>query len=273
MSQLYQKCQQHSRLRFLNEYEQTLEKLRSEFGEIIVKHNSKGTLMSSMFFSDLWKVTTPAAKYLSNKRLELDINALETFGFTIQENAKWLKENQNALLLTDFWKQFVLTEYQRPLFDGRGTFGENQIWQELNKILHQIEREIDVLESEPIKVQQPPIATNNFIFNGGQNNLSLNNSTQTVNNGPDIQETIIKLVELLKASELPEDFKKDTMTLAETFAEESKAGQPSESTRKSLVEKLLVIKDPATTISAAINITSAVYTVSNHLFQLIHMYK
>lgn len=267
---MFQKCQQHSRLRFSNEYEQTLAKLRSELGEIIVKHVKNGTLISSMCFAEIWKIATTAARHLSNKRLELDIDALNKFGFTVQENARWLKENQSKLLLEDFWKQFVLTEYQKPVFNGKGTFGENQILNELKHILHQVEREIDVLESEPISVQQQQQSvTPQFVINGGQNNIAFGNSIQNINYGSDIQEAITKFVELLKESDLSKEFKEETINLAKNVAEQSKDGKPSESILKSFNEKLLAIKDPATTFSAVINVSTALYKTAAFLCERI----
>jgi hypothetical protein len=267
---MFQKCQEHSHLLFLTEYENTLVKLRSELGNIIVEYDGRNLLISSMCFSEIWKIATAAARNLSNKRLEFDIDALKTFGLTVQENGRWLRENQSKLLLEDFWKQFVLTEYQRPIFRGKATFGENQILNELKNILHQVERKIYVLESEPIQEQQQPytvIHAKNSQVNVANGNAIIN-ATQTVNNG-DIQEAITKFVKLLKESNLPEDFKEETIDLAEIIADQSKAGQPRKSIVKSLCDKLLFIKDPSITINAAIGASTGLYNIADNLYKLI----
>lgn len=262
--------EQVARLKFMTVYNQTLQQLTTDIGAKVCEFNAKGVLSSSMFFNARNKVAIEAAKSLSQQRLEIDVTTLRKFGISIKSQTGWLEANQHQLLLGDFWNRVFLGDFRNAKYVKFNQSAENYGLEQLKNILQDSITQITALGLEPEEaLPQPPVVNHNIFnsYNGQQNIATDNgivNATQ-INNNTDIEQLATKLAELLKASDLPDDIKEEAIDLAETVAEQSKAGQPRKGVLKSLGNALQVIKDTDSVIKAG----KGLYETANQLGELI----
>ena len=267
------KLEECAKLLFTNIYDQKLTQLKSELGNLIAEYDSNGILISSVFFSKLYELTTNAASELSKKRLEIDLEVLAKLGLSISENAQWLKSNQNTLLTETFWKQFVLTEFQRPIFHGRTTQLENQIFNELKNITYRAEREIRALAILPSQAQQEPP---NIIINSNapsQFNIANEQATisasQIINISTEIEEVTKSFIELLKSIDIPSELKNETIDLAEITTEQIKNNKFRPTIIKSFVNKLKSVYNVITSSDNLIRSSGNILEYLNRLNNLL----
>lgn len=266
-----QQCEEYARLLFLNEFDRALVELRSELGAIANKEAGSNTLISSQCFNKNHHQFVAFARRLSDKRLELDLQALKNFGLKIKDEVGWLQSNQSQLI-DNYWNHTVLAWYFKPMWNGKADGASSQVWAELNNIQHQKEREIRAL-SLPPEIEQVSKSTiqNNYNYGGMQNIASGNatvNATMTINNA-DLDKLIPKLIELLKSSDLPTELKEETIDIAETIADQVKFGEPKKSLLKMLGGKMKEVKDAIVGTDATIVASKDLYNTANELGKLI----
>jgi lipid A disaccharide synthetase len=107
---------------------------------------------------------------------------------------------------------------------------------------------------------------------GGQQNIATDNGTinaTLINNNADIEQLATKLAELLKSSQLPAELKEEAVDLAETVAEQAKAGQPKKGILKTFGDKIKLVKDTVTGTDAALHASQDLYNTANQLGELI----
>lgn len=270
---MHQDCDQYARLLFQNEYDRIARQLRFDLGAVAAKESGTNTLISTQCFNKNHHLFTDAARQLSSKRLELDRQALTKFGLRLKEEAEWLKANQSSLLTDSFWKWVILDWYAKPMWGDRAKSAENALWTELDNIKHHAEREITALSLEPVQNQiQPALHQTTYNNYGGQQNIAIDNGTvnaTSVNNNADIEQLATKLAELLKSSQLPAELKEEAVDLAETVAEQAKAGQPKKGIIKAFGDKIKLIKDTVTGTDATLHASQDLYNTANQLGELI----
>ena len=265
---------QHSWLLFLNEYENTINQLHSELGAIANKEAQTGTLISSQCFNKNHRAIINVARGLSCKLLELDLEALRKFGVPVKDEVEWLKQGQNTLLFDTFWKN-VLTWYAKPMWSGKTKEAENAVWRELSNIMHQAERQIVALSLEPSQ-PHPSTAKHQTVIHANSPGVQVNiahdnsniNASQTVRD-EQIIEAALKLVELLKAADVPRDFKEEIIDLAETAAEQAQNGKKGKGVLKALGEKMKLLNSAITGTDATIKASEDLVKHANYLWALI----
>jgi hypothetical protein len=264
---------QVARLKFMIEYERTIQQLTIDVGAKVCEFNSKGILSSSMFFGTRNKLAIDTARSLSQKRLEIDLATLYKFDIPVKDQVGWLKSNQSTLLLEDFWKQIILGDFRNAKYVTYDQGYENAAWTELTNLRHQAERQIIAASLEPVALSQPSVHQTAYYNYGGQMNVAMDNSTinaTIINNSAEIGELAVKLAELLKSSQLPAELKEEAVDLAETVAEQAKAGRPRKSILKSLGNTLKVVKDTITNTDAMLNAGRDLYNTATQLGDLLN---
>ncbi|WP_378954587.1 hypothetical protein [Pelosinus sp. sgz500959] len=260
-----------SGLRFNNVYEDAIRQLRSDIGQAINEYGNRGTLHSSMFLGHRHRTVAATAKQLSQTRLDLDLNALKQKNFTVKDHTEQLISNQRTLLQEKLWKDYVLSDYKRNGLQKFATEWENRMWEELSHILHQAERLIgaSALEHEPVSEpkDEPTTFINYGIYAIANDNGTVN--ATLINNNAEIKQLAVKLVELLKPSQLPAELKEEAIDLAETIADQASSGQPKKSILKAFGEKIKLIKDTFTGTDAMLHASQDLYNTASQLGELI----
>lgn len=265
---------QSANMLFLNAWDSSIVQLRKSLGAIANKEAQTDTLMSSQCFDKNHEVFMETARYLSNKRLEFDRQALAKFGVSLKCEVEWLKANQFNLLLENFWKNVVLEWYAKPMWNGRATNAENQLWTALTNLNHMAEREIIALSLEPEfeQVEKPQIVHNTYHNNGGQMNIASGNAMITAEmniNTSELDKLLTILIELLRSSKLPADLKDDAIDLAETAATQSKIGTPRQGILKALGGKLREVKDIVTGTDSLLHSSKDLVDTINQISRLL----
>lgn len=236
-----QKLDEYTRLRFSNVYGKMLVRLRSNLGCLIVEYDGRGILISSSCFSALYKLATEAASELSEKRLQLDIEAISNLGLNIKEYEQWLKANQHTLLLEKFWREFVLNEYQKPIFRGKTTEIETQTFTELQNILHQAEHEITARTLLPSPAQTIEKSTYNNFYGSVQINKA--SGQAIINIGVQIEDVAKSFVDLLRVTDISSQLKDETIPLVDIAVEQNKNNKLEPTNIKSLLKKLKLVSN------------------------------
>lgn len=275
MIQMHEEWLTSSDLKFNNIYDDIIRQLRSTIGQAIVNYDKRGILHSSIFLDYRHNTVASTALELSKTRLELDFNSLKCRGILIKDYTNQLLSNQNTLLHERFWNDYVLSDYKCNGLQKFALEWENKIWDELGIILHQAERTITATALDtPLSVQsshgpQQITYINNY---GGQQNIATNSSTLNTtvnNNNVDIEQLTIKLAELLKSSSIPSELKYEVIDLAETVAEQSKAGQAKKGILKTFSDKINFVKDIIIKTDSTLHASQSLYYTANQLIELI----